>query len=852
MLGSINQIKKEIIESQEQLKNANEKLRQLRIEKNKIIPNNLSIENNELKLTHKLCLEDMEKFRKDIETLIAQLSLGENKITKLKEENQALKIKINSKKKDEKLNKNNNDLHIINTNQLSQFLGYKSKKTGKISEKKGEQKNKKFDTNAKIKLKTEIEKKFQELKEKSNRFNETIEEQDKILKDYKNYLNEVNQNINNYNEGLYISVLNSVPIQDNEHQKNLDEIYSLIDKISLSLVNVDDLITKIKDTFGKNIENILVNINTELNDLNKEENKNNETYDIILANINIEMEEIQNIFEKFWKDNEDFYEKSHDIGENMDKLKYLCRKYGEEYKKKREKAKNLSKQEDNNINLEKDIFDEFEEKEANLGESFTFAVKEQKKKEDLYTTVNIFKHSESDLLEQYIDEAQMLRKNYHVICYVYDDYDIYDVYYDLKAVGLRRGEYFPKCSHGFSYDKEIEIQSFLINGEEYPYIHKRNNIEFEINLKNSETKKIHILYKSSKNKMFYTQNELEERNIYRYESYGLNKSLAGQKAKFSLILKGNFDIVNFDEYFFIRNNKNTKEVEYIWGGRVPYEGRKTQVMLSKKEALWSFNFSLKIQANQRIKDTMLYVPIEFIGGNNEIMNIKPACEQSTNIVLEEELRLYSVEFYNTNSNIGEFSISGVLKNKCKGEWEVGLTDEEIENKIPQEDKICKEQLKSIAKKIISEFDQKNKNSDFVYHDYMKIGMWVKENIKYDYNFVGKNEYTSIDVYNLRKGVCHHFTKLSNALLYALGYKVIYCSGYVCKGNNSFKTSSGHAWSLIRLENNKWYPFDSTWGIFSGKLPVGHIFASFFSKQFKCSGYDGANIAKHETEGSYIG
>ena len=50
MLGSINQIKKEIIESQEQLKNANEKLRQLRIEKNKIIPNNLSIENNELKL----------------------------------------------------------------------------------------------------------------------------------------------------------------------------------------------------------------------------------------------------------------------------------------------------------------------------------------------------------------------------------------------------------------------------------------------------------------------------------------------------------------------------------------------------------------------------------------------------------------------------------------------------------------------------------------------------------------------------------------------------------------------------------------------------------------------------------
>ena len=32
----------------------------------------------------------------------------------------------------------------------------------------------------------------------------------------------------------------------------------------------------------------------------------------------------------------------------------------------------------------------------------------------------------------------------------------------------------------------------------------------------------------------------------------------------------------------------------------------------------------------------------------------------------------------------------------------------------------------------------------------------------------------------------------------------------------------HAWSLINV-NGKWYPFDATWGILSGKLAVCHVF-----------------------------
>jgi len=177
----------------------------------------------------------------------------------------------------------------------------------------------------------------------------------------------------------------------------------------------------------------------------------------------------------------------------------------------------------------------------------------------------------------------------------------------------------------------------------------------------------------------------------------------------------------------------------------------------------------------------------------------------------------------------EFTIEGELRNRCKGEWIVDLTDEEIEKNIPVEDKLCKFQLENFARKIIKEFDENNGNSEFEFLDFMKIVLWVHKNIKYDLNYIGRNDLTPIDIYNFKVGVCYHFTRLSNALLYSLGYKVMYVHGYVRKDIEEKKNES-HAWSVIKI-NNKWYPFDSTMGIVSGKLPISHIFANYFNKSF---------------------
>ena len=411
---------------------------------------------------------------------------------------------------------------------------------------------------------------------------------------------------------------------------------------------------------------------------------------------------------------------------------------------------------------------------------------------------------------------------------------IYMIYFDLKAFReIKKTNFFY-----FSYSKSIEIQSFKINELTSKYEFKNHYISYEIKLKKGETKKIHIIYKAKAKNTSLTKSQKEKNIIYREEYYGLDSSLAGLTAKFSLIIKGSYDIVNFEPFFLIRNTNNLNDVEYMWGGVVPDQGKESIIMLSKKEALWSFTNKENFSSNYTISGTIFSVPIRFLGGNNEIIDINPHSPQTHIIKLNEEERRYVAVYNNSQYKKGEIIIEGKLINKCKNEWQVDLTDEEVISRIPNEDKANKEQLKAIAKQIIKEFDEEHKDNDFEFLDFQKIGLWVYKNIKYDINLSGHREYFGLDIYKMRRGVCYHFTMLSNALLYSLGYKVIYVTGTVIKRGLISNLSLLHAWSLIKI-NNKWYPFDSTWGILTGRLPVGHVFRNFGNPVEKFDRYNGS-------------
>ena len=805
----------------------------------------LKEENRLLKTTEKLCEEDIKDYNEQINKLSQKIKENEFEIIKLKKLNNSFK-KEKSNKKKQKKNLINNIKDLQKTLKLD-FLGDKD-----IFSEKNNEINENIASNPQIKIKnmeelqkkkTDYEIKFIEIKEKCNGYHQDIIEQEEIVENYKKFISEISQQINVFNEVINISADNNDNKSNNSlNRKKLDDIYNQINAVSINMIQLDEINFNIKKFFGDNVEHVLNEIYDNLLKIDRREYKDGETLRNIIEKIGHLIDEIQNICFIFEENKNKFYNDNHNCQEEVNKLNYLFKKYEKEYKKNI--AKNIANQNINNNNIIKQ-----NNNENSKQEELSFGFRNPNELIDFYKTTNLFNNNENDYLENYL-EKQLLRKNWHQTCYIYDDYDIYDIYYDIKAVGLSPNHYFTSTSHGFYYNTIVEIQLFLINGIPSNFKLKNHYVEFKINLYNMQSARIHIIYKEIKDLKKLSRGEIEERKIIRRDYYGLDKSLSGQMGKFCLILRGTFDIVNFSKYFLVRNEKNLNEIEYVWGGRVPYGGIKTLIMFSKSEALWSFKFCSRFHSNQNIKNTTFRVPIEFIGGNNEILNINTKSPQTTNIILDEEKRQYIIRYINTNYKNCEFIIEGVLQNKSKGEWLVDLSNDEIEKRIPEEDKLCKPQLNNIAKKIISDFDKNNKNTNFKFVDFMKIGIWVHQNIKYNYKYIGKTELSAIDIYNKREGVCHHFTKLCNALLYSLGYKVLYISGYACKNSKEFNTDSGHAWSLIQL-NNKWYPFDSTWGIFSGKLPISHIFGTFSSKSRNTYGSDIIHFDRQNMEGKYI-
>ena len=464
---------------------------------------------------------------------------------------------------------------------------------------------------------------------------------------------------------------------------------------------------------------------------------------------------------------------------------------------------------------------------------------------DFFSTKILFKEDDNNDYQQI---ENLLRKNWNEKCSVYDDYDLHDVSYELKAVGLPSNVFFSSSSFAFYLDTSIEIIEFEIDGKKSKYTYDNYLLKFDIHLQNLDVKKIHIIYKERPLFNKLSPGEIKQRKFYRTNYYGLDSSIKGQTAKYTLIIKGNFEVVNFKNEYFIKTN----DKEYTWGGKVPAEGRRTIVSLSKSQVKFDFEMLTRIQTinYKSLEKTELRIPFSFKGGNNEIIKFDYSCKQTDYIIEDKDKREYIINFNKIKEYYGEFLIKGELKIRCSGEWFCDLTDEEIEKRIPDDFKYNKEKFKENAELIIKNYDTVHKDEPIKVTEFVKIGKWVNENIKYDIRYKGKEEITATETYNNGAGVCHHLTKLYNAFMYSLGFKCIYVSGYAMDKKDSYSNEEAHAWSLFKI-NGKWLPFDATWGIFSGKLPASHIFKSYFSNEIKTVGTDSIQIEKTKTNGKYL-
>ena len=771
-------------------------------------------ENENLKLMHQLCENDISEYKVQIKALEENIKLNKDVLNNLRKENESLKKAKNIQKENDEDQKPVTIKSIskkFGINLINKLLPSLSKELEKERKKEEIPKN---ILEEYLKKKKDYENTFNNLIMKCNNYYEEEKNEKKLVEDYMSFIDKVNNEIQNLDNNFSINNPN-INLNLNDGKQIFEEICVKVEILSSSLIDLKDVYFGSK-TFLV-FENILCNIYKNLEKIDKKEYYNEYSLNKILNEIKRSIEELQSICfladEKF----NEFKNKNSLIEKQIKELKDIQKKYKNENIKRNESIRQSLIQSINNQNYDNNnIVNNNNDNNFNFDNipiSESLFIKPKGSKEELYKTINLFS-KEKDVSSS--KTPKLLEKNWHEICYVYDDYDIYDVNFILKAVGLSNNSSFQDYSFKVKINCEIEL--LTVNEKKIKYNKKTYMVNFKINLKNLETAKIHIKYKYLKNK------DSSEKIILNYDEYygitsKVNKNCVG---KYILILKGNFDIMDFENEFFIKNEKNKNESEYIWGGKIPSGGKQTRVYFTRKKTKWNAKIYLNYyQKNGKFIDRFgYYINTLYIGGNNNIIDLKISSPQTKKIYLNEQGRKYIVEYEKNNKF--EVTENLIFENSSKPGWNIELTDEELEKEMPKEDIRDKAKLKSIAQKIIKEFDEKHKNSEFVYSDFMKIAEWVNNNIKYDLSYVGKTQLTALNIYNKKVGVCHHFTRLSNALLYSLGYKVAYVTGIPAEDLKFNMKNDFHAWSIVKV-GNIWYPFDSTWGIYKGKVPITHIF-----------------------------
>ena len=721
--------------------------------------------------------------------------------------------------------KNNNNNNNVNTPpQIYDYNLYKKKYMAK---------KKNNDIN-------NLNKEYNNIKINNRIFYDDIEVQKQYLANYSAFVAELNYQLNDLNDQLNINLIEQEYNQYIQKEENKDLLNDL-ENITFRINEFKYLIKKQKHEL-KNLENNFKIIQEQFNDINENEQ---DLIPIKLNYIKQNLDEISNIVNKL-NENKILYEqKKKEIENYIEIIQSMTKVKINQIKVKRKETikihvKKKHKYNNNNYNNYNNLSDSLF-----LKGSMLLGIKDFGNAKNIFKSMYLFKDSQN---ENNFNEQKLLRKNWHQICYINEEYDLHEINYELKAVGIPKGMNFTSSSLGFVLDTNNEILLFEVDGIKKDYIYEKYSLSFKVKLQNLETSKIHLIYKQSPIIEKMSEDEIALRKIYRSKYYGISGRLVGQKAKYILKNESNFEIINFDEEFFVKMGEN----EYQWGGVVPEGGKETVVRLSKKEGKIFFTEKhvFKSINNSYITNTTTQIPLCYMGGNNQIIKFNYYSEQTERINIDQNQKVFNIQYLNTNSPIGEFTITGELINRCKGDWIINLTNEEIDSLIPDEFKKYKDNFKIISNSIIKSYDKEHKHDLITVPTVTKIGKWIKKNIKYDITYVGLNDIGALETYNNRRGVCHHMTKLLNALMYSLGYQVLYVLGYAMDKKSKFGIEDAHAWSLIKIEG-KWLPFDPTWGIFSGKLPITHIFKQTDCKGIKTLSYDKVKIEQIKVVGNII-
>ena len=238
------------------------------------------------------------------------------------------------------------------------------------------------------------------------------------------------------------------------------------------------------------------------------------------------------------------------------------------------------------------------------------------------------------------------------------------------------------------------------------------------------------------------------------------------------------------------------------------------VVLTRYSAKWSTNYIFK-EINKDNNREIL-IPKVGYGGNNYILETKIKTLNSDNInykIVKENESHYIIKVDKSKRIKLNLNLNVNFINSIDNEF-----------KFPFNESLIIDTSTEKTKQKVKEILENDHSKD---PDYIKLGKWIKNNMKYDSNPKGKQESIDEILLNL-SGDYSYYTRLYNSLLFSIGIKAVYINGYVMQGETRASEKISfvkHSWTMAKIDR-KWKALDATWGLFFDKFPISHIFFNF--------------------------
>ena len=285
--------------------------------------------------------------------------------------------------------------------------------------------------------------------------------------------------------------------------------------------------------------------------------------------------------------------------------------------------------------------------------------------------------------------------------------------------------------------------------------------------------------------------------------------------------------------------KKESNTVYTYSGECPY--KKDEIRYSLEQSLFKAEMGLYLENPSKFKGDVEFIfPRYYLGGKLDISDYKITSTYNKPFIPDEQIyedKMFKIKIPSVNKNKVGVELFTEFSNKLTNDFKVYLPEKYYEINLSKID----EEIINKAKEIIKQ------DSDMP--NYYKIGKFVNSYIKYDLNIPNEKEELSLkEIYERKRGVCRHITKLYNAMLNAIGIKTLYLSGWAFQNNQTFfdNNAMAHAWTAAFIDD-KWIELDATWGLFEG-VPVGHIFKNFEKDEFHTTSEknDGEELSFYQT------